>query len=669
MKLQKVEIKNFLVLPNVEVNFMKSKVTFLNGLNGRGKTTFQKALRWCLYGPGFDDGHSVLSDLAFTSRAAKSGRAEVKVQMTFELESSEYSTITIERSQWFQATGDENESAITEPELKILGKSGEPGSPTVPLPDPDSWMSEYYPKNLSQFFLFDGEMLEKFFQVQTKQAIGNAVREIAGVEVFDKIKRRAAALEEEWTRARNKAGGASAASLEVDREAKQKLVNHLVGELIKLNEDKNIADLRIEELDGLIGQSEAAQGLLSEDARLAADIPVNEALLNQDLEDFEQMLFDDALEYLPVNAFSEVHKQKERAVANREYPPSFTPTLMEEIVHRGICVCGTVVKEDSEEHNHIERLIHEYEGTNELGLQLQKLVTFAQTRSEALSTFKETVETKNRAITERLNQLDTLKARRAQIDEELAGVNKSQLSTFSEERRALREQLTDVLSSEIRKVDDQLVREQSALSDLTKKIDSANQNQLAKEKYDKKIEAARGVASAAEQAYEEAGQQVRKRLEEVVSRQFSKVKQGEFTTRITEDYEVLTLNSFGKTTNLAAGENMMKAYIFAIALREVVGFTFPLIVDTPFGRLGQVFRQQVTEMILDLANISNIQTIFLMHDGEYEPHTKEAFSVVNPQELYFTYELEEHKSVVKTGIDPDWADGPLWAQWFAKEPK
>jgi DNA repair exonuclease SbcCD ATPase subunit len=142
MKLQKVEIKNFLVLPDVEVNFEQSKITFLNGLNGRGKTTFQKALRWCLYGPGFEDGHRVLSDLTFSSSESKNSRAEVKVRMTFALENAEYATITIERSQWFQASTDSSGAPLSEPELRIFGKSSEPGSPTVPLPDPDSWMND-----------------------------------------------------------------------------------------------------------------------------------------------------------------------------------------------------------------------------------------------------------------------------------------------------------------------------------------------------------------------------------------------------------------------------------------------------------------------------------------------------------------------------------------------
>ena len=53
MILNKVKIRNFRQLTNVDIDFAKDEgknFTIIQGRNGSGKTTFLNALSWCLYG-------------------------------------------------------------------------------------------------------------------------------------------------------------------------------------------------------------------------------------------------------------------------------------------------------------------------------------------------------------------------------------------------------------------------------------------------------------------------------------------------------------------------------------------------------------------------------------------------------------------------------------------
>lgn len=667
MRLRRVGIENFLVLQDIDVVFEDTKVVFLNGLNGRGKTTFQKALSWCLYGIEPSENPSILSDSAFEPGTRPGAKAKVSVRMFFDVNTEDFATIEIERNQWFECLGGTEGKPVTQPQLTILGKGPNNSDANVPLPDPEGWMKDYYPKNLSQFFLFDGEMLEKFFQVQTKGAIGQAVREIAGVEVFEKVIEQCQALAEEWTRKKNQGAGSSVQAIEVERATKRKLITALEKQLAEAKARREEVDQRIEELDQLIGKSEAATAFLEEDAQLASDLAVLEAAEGVQKREFETILFEEAPEYLFGETIPSVLEEREKAVSAGEYPPSFTPELMNEILEREICVCGTPIVEDSKEHQHLSDLVKEYEGTNQIGRKLQKIVATVEVLGKSYPNFREKVITKNGVVAQLFRDIDSKARRRAEIDGALLGVDRGSLESYTAERAALRKELTDELSVTIQSIETQLPVEQSRIRDLEKRIDKANANTELKAKFDRKIGLSRRVSSYAQRANQIANQMVRERLEAVVSEEFSRVKGGEFITHITEEFEIQTLTADGKRRALSAGENMMKAYIFAIALRKVIGFEFPLIVDTPYGRLGEVYRMDVTDMVKNMAETSGVQTIFLMHDGEYTPHAKAAFESTNPQELYFTYAVQERKSIIKEGIDPDWAEGPLWSDWWEKQ--
>jgi DNA repair exonuclease SbcCD ATPase subunit len=180
---------------------------------------------------------------------------------------------------------------------------------------------------------------------------------------------------------------------------------------------------------------------------------------------------------------------------------------------------------------------------------------------------------------------------------------------------------------------------------------------------------ARLIAEAALRIHESAIKQVRNELQVAISEKFRVVKQGKFRTEITDNFEVLTLNEDGSKVDLSQGESMGKAYIFSLALRDVINLGFPLIVDTPFGRLSEDFRvwlaSVLSEFLVKESQRANRQIIFLMTDTEYTPYTKKSFAAAKPLEYYLAYEKgnETDKSNLGEGIDPGWLEFTAWKAW------
>jgi DNA sulfur modification protein DndD len=197
-----------------------------------------------------------------------------------------------------------------------------------------------------------------------------------------------------------------------------------------------------------------------------------------------------------------------------------------------------------------------------------------------------------------------------------------------------------------------------------KKFDKATAGTADAEAIREKVEFLGKVISQAQSFNQQILESVRARLEMYVSEQYSRVKRGDFVTKITEDFEVQTLNKNGVPASLSEGEKMLKAYIFSIALREVVGLKFPLIVDTPFGRLGEENRQLITRTLRDLLKSGkDHQVMFMMHDGEYTPYTRDDFSDMAPFEGYLDWKEAESETSLGLGIDPSWLEFSAWKDW------
>jgi DNA sulfur modification protein DndD len=204
---------------------------------------------------------------------------------------------------------------------------------------------------------------------------------------------------------------------------------------------------------------------------------------------------------------------------------------------------------------------------------------------------------------------------------------------------------------------------------LQKELDQATEGNKEAEQLQREAKWAREISDAAGKIHQSAIKQVRQRLQESFAEKFSVIKKGKFITEITSDFEVKTLNEFGVETELSEGEKMMKAYIFAISLREVINLGFPLVVDTPFGRLDSPNRAELAKMLSkfleDEVSNSNRQAFFLMQDTEYTPYTRKYFEKLKPIEAYLAKDdkYENIKSDLGYGIDPDWLLYESWKDW------
>ena len=160
MLLQSIKLVNFRQFRNESIDFAGGadgkNVTIIIGENGTGKTTFAQAFFWCLYGETEFSDKSMLNKLVATEM--RPGQ-DVKVQVELKLHHGEVD-YTLIREQTYRKDN-ANRVKADNTVFDIATKDASGNTTYVKKSMCESEVKSILPKELSRYFFFDGERIEK----------------------------------------------------------------------------------------------------------------------------------------------------------------------------------------------------------------------------------------------------------------------------------------------------------------------------------------------------------------------------------------------------------------------------------------------------------------------------------------------------------------------------
>lgn len=160
MLLQSIKLVNFRQFRNESIDFAEGadgkNVTIIIGENGTGKTTFAQAFFWCLYGETeFSDKSMLNKMVAMEMRPGQ----DVKVQVELKLHHGEVD-YTLIREQTYRKDN-ANRIKADNTVFDIATKDASGNTSYVKKSMCESEVKSILPKELSRYFFFDGERIEK----------------------------------------------------------------------------------------------------------------------------------------------------------------------------------------------------------------------------------------------------------------------------------------------------------------------------------------------------------------------------------------------------------------------------------------------------------------------------------------------------------------------------
>jgi DNA sulfur modification protein DndD len=452
--------------------------------------------------------------------------------------------------------------------------------------------------------------------------------------------------------------------MEIKRQKHEAAVKAAQFDIHKADEQVMRLETELEELDKYLARFGNNAALLKEESEINLELQILKAELLELRVNQHDEILSNGIEFALDSRFSqEVLSQQQDAIENDEYPPQFSENLMHKILELGRCVCGEEVLPGSEKHRVLESLILEHRDVDSIGQDLQSLCKYVEYWPQQASRQFQVFNEQSKRIGAVKRQVDQKELKLAELQAQLSGADRDEQLLKIDRKKRIPYEISEANSERSKAIEqrDWALHEVSTLNrELEKLVKSSSTNQ----KFTSLIAMANALIDAAKLAHRTAVESVRSELEDAVDEEFRVIKDGLFKTQITDTFEVRTVKADGDIIQLSSGENMMKAYVFALALRKVIGFKFPLVVDTPFGRLDSQNRTRLVDMITRL-NSSKVlengnQVIFLMHDLEYTPAIREAFKPNNPVEMYLAYQDADEISKLSPGIDPEWLKTDAW---------
>lgn len=670
MKIVDIKISNFKRLKevNLDLSSQETNIIFVNGANGNGKTTFLTALTWCLFGQTI-----AADDFAYASleQLEVGARASFEVQVSIQMEEiGAKAVIKRERVGWVTGTADNKAIELErEDRLTVTVISSNPAIPALVTPDPEEWLKKNLPTRFKQFILFDGEQMYKFFDVNVKGAVENAVREIAKIDYFNQVMDSTQEVNSRLKKRLATLSGNQAEKIQADLSEKERLLAALISDLRTVRSAKELCSSERVQLEEELKSKDDLLKTLEENRNLNLRL----AKLHEDQGELRtklsRTLFSAGISSILLSRVKyPLEKQISDAQSKGRYPADYSAKALKVLLDDERCICGNHLSKESDGAKLIEGLVKTSIEAGDVGNELKQIEIGIKVSEARATANKDRYEELKSDLKSFSQEMSAISKRIAELTPSLQGVHGVQSDLIEKQRRVmdLNREHTDYIRNETL-LATQIESLKVAIEGLKSRFASAVSKSAEAQVLTKKVQFLDKVVSEGNGFADQVIANVREKLQDRITEQFRRVKNcQDFTVSVTSDFEVVVTDSKGRSPSLAEGQKMSLAYMFSIALREVVGLSYPLIVDTPLGRVGEANRKVLADALINLGGWPDgHQIIMLMHDGEYTPYTKKDFEEGKPLETYLGVIEGTAESKLGFGIDPEWYKDAAWADFAA----
>jgi DNA sulfur modification protein DndD len=606
MKLTSIRLCNFRQFygktPDIELASGAQNTTVIHGNNGAGKTTLLNAFTWVLY-EKFSAAFASEEQLVNKRAIAESPLGEAVdcwVELGFEHHNKRYQAKRLCRAYKTEAGVEQGQSEL------YLQIAGDDGRWLLPQQLPEDIIGQILPTSLHQYFFFDGERIEQIVRSDKKSEIAEATKTLLGVEVLNRsikhLKEAKKSLEVEL-------------SLIGDSETKKVLKEQKKLEQVSID----IAKCQ-EELKRTVGNRLLELSGAEELQRLRDELEAKEKLVREQLKQAQDAL-KRAISSRGYTVFlSEVTAEFRAIVDNLrdrgELPVGIKRQFVSDLLNRGRCICGAELIEETHAHQQVSAWMDKA-GIADVEETAIRMSAQVDEIDKQVPEFWEVVDREQANIAKGRAEL-------SQIETQLDDINKKLRSYPNEDIQQLQRRL-DETEEKIR----ELILEKGANQQKIERLNSeieAKVKQIAKHKMNESKQAlAQRRIAAAQDAVERLTEvrsrletQFRSSLEKRVQEIFTSISFTPYIPKLSEKYELMLVeNTAGHEAIVAAstGENQILSLSFIGGIIDRVrdwiqentlmapdSSTFPIVMDSPFGSLDEIYRRQIARILPQLAN-------------------------------------------------------------------
>jgi DNA sulfur modification protein DndD len=616
MKLISIRLCNFRQFygktPEILLASGKQNTTVIHGNNGAGKTTLLNAFTWVLYekfSAAFSSEDKLVNKRAI-AEAPLGEAVDCWVELGFEHQNKRYQAKRLCRAYKTEVGVEQGQSEL------YLQIAGDDGRWLLPQQLPEDIIGRILPANLHQYFFFDGERIEQIVRSDKKVEIAEATKSLLGVEVLNRsikhLKEAKKSLEAELALI----GDFETRKLLREQEQLEQETNLLSNRQKEIDKELEHQD----ELKRTVGNRLLELSGAQELQRLRDELEAKEKLVREQLKQSQEaqkraistrgytvLLADATVEFRAI--VDELRKAGELLFGIKRQ-------FVSDLLNEQRCICGTELIEGTPTHQQVAAWMDKA-GMADVEETAIRMSAQMEEIDKQIPEFWEDVDRQQENIAQGRAEL-------SQIETQLDDINKKLRSYPNEDIQKLQKRL-DETEEKIRGLTLEKGANQQKIENLKSEVDGKIK-QIAKHKMNEAKQAlAQRRIAAAQEAIERLTEvrsrleyQFRFSLEKRVQEIFTSISFTPYIPKLSDKYELMLVeNTGGQEAIVAAstGENQIlslsfiggiidrvREWIQENALMGLDSSTFPIVMDSPFGSLDEIYRRQIAKTIPRLAN-------------------------------------------------------------------
>ena len=631
----------------------KSNVTVVMGMNGSGKTSFAQAFTWCLYGATDFKDTSVFCKAA--EQAMFPNETEtVEVQLALEHKGNHY---TIQRRQLVRK---EYNGRMKENVAELFMTYKTPDGQTKRIENPLLRIKEILPKELSRYFFFDGERIDKMraeIGRGKSKEFPEAVRSLLGLDAMKEAIDHLAKVVRKYDETCDPASDAKLRRYALNIAELNKRLETIAQQLEESGEEVESVEGRCKELSQRIAANKASEELTRQKERLEklrADlIRERDGAVSQLLAKFNHS----AMDFFAVRLAQDAMKVLKKADKLDKGIPDIHERTLDYLLKRGFCLCGCDLSKGSPACEEIEK-IRDYIPPKSIGTVLDGFAKDCSASLKNAESFFAETEYHYSTVRDFEKKFGDTEEHIKELVENLKG--REDVGQMQADLSRLEQRL-----SELRVRREQWSREQGN-KETEKERQETERSELAlKDKANRRIETFKAYAQEMHgrlnRDYSKKETEIRKELEKTVNAIFQRIYKGGFSLSLDERYNI-TINVIDREgwrgdteveTSTAQGISVCFAFIAGVIELarkngegengDLTSEAYPLVMDAPLSSFDKTRIQTVCDELPRVAE----QVIIFIKDTDGELAEKHLGKKVGKR--YTFDKLNEFETVLREG--------------------
>ncbi|MEG4285931.1 AAA family ATPase [Microcoleus sp. A006_D1] len=616
MKLISIVLCNFRQFydqtPEIKLAWGAQNITVIHGNNGAGKTALMNGFTWVLYekfSAAFAAGELLVNKRAIAE--AKPGKkVDCWVEIIFEHDTNRYKARRVCR-----VYKSENNVEHSKSEL-FLQVSKDDGRWMPSAQHPDDIIGRILPESLHQYFFFDGERIEQIVRHDKKAEIAEATKELLGVEVLSRSIRHLGDARKSLETDLRMIGGSEIKKLLKNKQKSQEELDQISQKQVEIEQEltnqgeiKKVVNGNLLELSGaaelqkLRNELEMQQSLFKQQIARALDAIKREISVRG----YAMFLSDAAADFeVLVGGL----REKGELLSGIQRP------FLQELLAQQRCICGAQLVEGSEASKNITGWMNKA-GAGDVEETTIRISDRINEIDRQIADFWDEIDRQQGNISHGRSELSRVETQLDDIHTKLKNFPDGDVSRLQKRLDEIEAKIGD-LHRETGSNQQQIESLTAQVAALDKQIDKQQLNEERQVLAQRRIAATQDAIDRLTEVRSRLEKQFCSHLEKRVQDIFSQISFTPYIPKLSDKYELtLVENTSGKESLVAAstGENQILSLSFIGGIIEGVrewsqkntlmgpdSSTFPIVMDSPFGSLDEIYRKQIANKLPKLAN-------------------------------------------------------------------